>query len=79
MNPTWWEVPFGEANRAAILVGTLFPVLYHPEKLAALVWFSLVTWLMLRTRNIWDCVAAHAITNLMLGIYVVAAHDWRLW
>jgi hypothetical protein len=34
---------------------------------------------MLRTRNIWDCVAAHAITNLMLGIYVVAAHDWRLW
>jgi CAAX prenyl protease-like protein len=79
MNPTWWEVPFGEANRAAILVGTLFPVLYHPEKLAALVWFSLVTWLMLRTKNIWDCVAAHAITNLMLGIYVVVAHDWRLW
>jgi uncharacterized protein len=79
MNPMWWEVPFGEANRAAILIGTLFPVLYHPEKLAALVWFSLVTWLMLRTRNIWDCVAAHAITNAMLGIYVVIAHDWRLW
>jgi CAAX prenyl protease-like protein len=79
MNPTWWEVPFGEANRAAIALGTLFPVLYHPEKLAALVWFSLVTWLMLRTRNIWDCVAAHAITNLMLGIYVVTFGDWRLW
>jgi CAAX prenyl protease-like protein len=76
---TWWEVPFGDVNTAAILVGTLFPVLYHPEKLAALVWFSLVTWLMVRTRNIWDCVAAHAITNLMLGIYVVAYGDWRLW
>jgi CAAX prenyl protease-like protein len=76
---TWWEVPFGEVTSTAILIGTLFPVLYHPEKLAALVWFSLVTWLMIRTRNIWDCVAAHAITNLMLGIYVVTFSEWRLW
>ena len=76
---TWWEVPFGDVTTAAIVVGTLFPVLYHPEKLAALVWFSLVTWLMVRTRNIWDCVAAHAVTNLMLGIYVVTYGQWRLW
>jgi CAAX prenyl protease-like protein len=75
----WWEVPFGTVNTTAIVVGTLFPVLYHPEKLAAVVWFSLVTWLMIRTRNIWDCVAAHAITNLMLGIYVVVYGEWRLW
>jgi membrane protease YdiL (CAAX protease family) len=54
-------------------------VIYHPEKLAALVWFSLVTWLMWRTRNIWDCVAAHAVTNLLLGIYVVTQHQWQLW
>jgi hypothetical protein len=75
----WWEVPFGDVTTAAIVIGTLFPILYHPEKLAALVWFSLVTWLMIRTRNLWDCVAAHAITNLMLGIYVVAYGEWRLW
>jgi CAAX prenyl protease-like protein len=79
MGPNWWQIPFGQANRAAILVGTLFPVLYHPEKLAAFAWFSLVTWLMLRTKNIWGCVTAHAITNLMLGIYVVAQGEWRLW
>jgi CAAX prenyl protease-like protein len=79
VNDAWWEVPFGQVNRAAIVVGTLFPVLYHPEKLAALVWFSLVTWLMVRTRNIWDCIAAHAITNLMLGVYVVTQGEWRLW
>lgn len=79
MGPEWWNIPFGQVNRAAILVGTLFPVLYHPEKLAALVWFSMVTWLMVRTRNIWDCITAHAITNLMLGIYVVTQGEWRLW
>jgi CAAX prenyl protease-like protein len=75
----WWEVPFGDVTTAAVVVGTLLPVLYHPEKLAALVWFSLITWLMIRTRDIWDCVAAHALTNLMLGIYVVTYGDWRLW
>jgi CAAX prenyl protease-like protein len=79
MSDKWWEIPFGQATTLSIALGTLFPVLYHPEKLAALVWFSLVTWLMLRTKNIWDCVAAHAITNLLLGIYVVTRGQWHLW
>ena len=74
----WWEVPFGKVNRLAIVLGTLVPVLSHPEMIAAAVWFSLVTWLMLRTRNIWDCVAAHAVTNFLLGVYVVVSGDWWL-
>jgi membrane protease YdiL (CAAX protease family) len=79
MSDQWWKVPFGQVTPLALAVGILFPVLYHPEKLAALVWFSLVTWLMVRTKNIWDCVAAHAITNLLLGIYVVTRGQWQLW
>lgn len=77
----WVKVPFGAASGTALVVGTAFPVLMHPpsEALAVIVWFSLVTWLMLKTRNIWDCVAAHAVTNAMLGVYVLASGDWRLW
>ncbi|HEX4415937.1 MAG TPA: CAAX prenyl protease-related protein [Lacipirellulaceae bacterium] len=76
----WWEVPFGQLTPLAAVLGTAVPMLMHPgELLAAFVWFSLVTWLMVRTKNIWDCVAAHAITNLLLGIYVVAWHQWQLW
>ncbi len=79
MEHDWWDVPFGTANWLAILLGTVVPMLMHPgELLAAAVWFSMVTWLMLRTRNIWDCVAAHAVTNLILGIYVVVSGTWRL-
>jgi uncharacterized protein len=53
------------------------PVLMHPaEMLAAAVWFTLVTWLMFKTKNIWDCVVAHGVTNLLLGIWVVASGDW---
>jgi hypothetical protein len=49
------------------------------EIFAAAAWFSLVTWLMIRTRNIWDCVAAHAVTNFLLGVYVVTQGQWQLW
>jgi uncharacterized protein len=80
MAPDWWKVPFGKVNAAAVAVAVVVPVLTHPgEMLAAAVWFSLVTLLMVWTRNLWDCVAAHAVTNLLLGIYVVLWHDWVLW
>lgn len=76
----WWEVPFGKVTPVAAVVGTAVPMLMHPaELLAAAVWFSLVTWLMNRTKNIWDCVAAHAVTNFLLGVYVVTQHQWQLW
>jgi len=75
----WWQVPFGTVNRAALVAGTAIPMLMHPgELLASLVWFSMVTWLMLRTRNIWDCVVAHAVTNFLLGVYVVWFDQWQL-
>jgi uncharacterized protein len=75
----FWEVPFGNVSSTAVIAGTLIPVLMHPqEALAAAVWFSAVTWLMIRTRNIWDCVLAHAVTNLLMGIYVVASGQWWL-
>lgn len=74
-----WRVPFGRVTTQAVIIGTAFPMLYHPEKTASLVWFSLVTWLMVRTKNYWDCVAAHAVTNFLLGAYVLWAGAWHLW
>jgi len=78
MAESWWKVPIGQVNTTAVVVGTALPMLYHPEMFAALVWFSAVTWLMIRSRNLWDCVLAHAITNLILGIYVLASGHWWL-
>lgn len=75
----WHDVPFGKVTTASVLVGTLLPMAMHPGELsAAAAWFSLVTWLMTRTRNPWDCVVAHAITNLGLGLYVLASGHWEL-
>ena len=79
VSPDLWRVEFGRVTTQAVIVGTAFPMLYHPEKVASLVWFSLVTWLMVKTKNFWDCVTAHAVTNFLLGVYVLWAGAWHLW
>jgi uncharacterized protein len=36
-------------------------------------------WWLLRTRNLADCMLAHAVTNGALAAYVVATGAWRYW
>ena len=52
MRPDWWNVHVWPGEYVALVVGTAVPMLMHPaELLAAAVWFSLVTWLMVHTRS----------------------------
>jgi CAAX prenyl protease-like protein len=75
----WSTVGVGELNRTAIVAVVAYAVATHPAELvAAVVWFSMVTWLSFKTKNIWDCVAAHAVTNLLLGLYVYVSGAWHL-
>lgn len=76
----WDAVALGHGTRMSVGAVAVYAVLAHPgEALSAIVWFSMVTWLYLRTRNIWDCVVAHLTTNFLLGIYVVLTGTWELW
>jgi uncharacterized protein len=77
----WRQVKLAQASRLAIAVSIAAPMLWHPpsELLAAAVWFSLMAWWMLRTGNLWDCVLAHAATNLTMGLYVLYSGQWQLW
>ncbi len=76
----WAEQPLDQIGWAGLLCGTIYGVLSHPgEFVAAAVWFSLVTLLMVRTGRFWNCVLAHAVTNLMLGVYVCIWGRWSLW
>lgn len=75
----WWKYPIGSVTTGSAIAGTVVPMLMHPgELLAAAIWFSMVTLLYVRSKNLWECIAAHCTTNLLLGIYVVFAGAWQL-
>ena len=79
-DPDWWKISLGSVTPTAIAITTALAMAMHPAELfAELIWFSSVTLLMLKTRNLWDCVVAHGVTNLLLGIYVVKNDAWHLW
>jgi CAAX prenyl protease-like protein len=79
IHENWTAVPFGTVTWLAVVAGTAAPILMHPgEMIAAAVWFTMVTALMVRTRNIWDCVIAHGVTNLLMGLYAVIWNQWQL-
>ncbi|KAA5540401.1 CPBP family intramembrane metalloprotease [Roseiconus nitratireducens] len=76
----WTRLPLSQIGRTGLVVGTVYAIASHPgEAIAATLWFSLVSWLMLRTGRFWNCVLAHAITNLLLGVYVCLFERWWLW
>lgn len=53
--------------------------LAHPEWLAAAVCACAYGLLLRRTRSLFACVVAHAVSNLALGAYVLTAHAWKYW
>jgi uncharacterized protein len=53
--------------------------LEHMEWLGGLVAGLAYGWLYLRTRDIWAVAFAHALTNLLLGVYVVMRGQYQYW
>jgi membrane protease YdiL (CAAX protease family) len=50
-----------------------------PDMLLAAVWCLLVSALYLKTKSVGACVIAHAVSNLILGIYVMVTRQWGFW
>ncbi|MCO8124600.1 CPBP family glutamic-type intramembrane protease [Stieleria sp. TO1_6] len=76
----WPSLPLSRITATGLVAGTLYGMVSHPgELVAAGLWFSLVSWLMVRTGKFWNCVLAHAVTNFILGVYVCWYGQWYLW
>ena len=75
----WWAYPIGRVTFLSAILGTSLPMLMHPDELlAAAFWFSWITVLAWHSKNLWECIAAHCVTNLIVGTYVIAYGAWRL-
>jgi len=65
--------------RAFLIVAVLFGAGVHIEWMTAIVWGLMIGWLLVKTRSLGACVIAHAVTNFLLGAYVLYSGDWAFW
>lgn len=63
----------------ALLISSVLFALEHNQWLAGFIAGVVYGWLYLRTGNLWAPVLAHAVTNGLLGAYILVARDWRFW
>lgn len=70
--------PMNVSIRALLISSVLF-ALEHTLWLAGLLAGLAYGWLYMRTANLWAPVLAHAITNSVLGIWVISTGNWKFW
>ena len=51
----------------------------HNEWLAGILCGAAYQWLVLRKNRLGDAITAHAITNFLLGVWIVWRHAWHFW
>lgn len=69
----------GKFSPAAFAVVTVGFTLLHPEWLPAALYAAGTNLVLRQTGSLWACIQMHAVTNLLLGVYVLAAGDRKFW
>lgn len=75
----WQAEALGKFSLKSFLWVTLLFVLAHPEWLAAAVYCMLLNLLIYWKKDLWNCIVAHSVSNLVLAAYVMSTGNWDLW
>jgi hypothetical protein len=78
-NPDFEKVDPAEVSPKAMVLSTLVFMLAHTQWLAAIVAGLAYAWLYKYTRSLWAPIVAHAVTNGVLGAWVVLFGNWQFW
>lgn len=75
------KIPFGRFSWLSFSIVSVGFMLEHQpaDYAAALITGALYNWVACRTKSQGSCVLAHAVTNLLLGIYVMHSGQWGFW
>lgn len=73
------EVRPEEISYRAVLITSALFALEHHLVVAGFIAGLAYSWLYIRTRRLWVPIVAHAITNGVLGVWVVKTGAWALW
>jgi CAAX prenyl protease-like protein len=81
INEDFERVPFGTFSWISfIVVTTLFGFSHSTEDwVAALVTGAIYNGVAYRTKSLLSCVITHAITNLLLGVWIMMTKEWGFW
>jgi uncharacterized protein len=79
-NTDFWKLPLGYYAPAAFwITAALFASEHGPFWEVGLAAGALYNWWLVRTRNLADCILAHAVTNGALALYVLTRAQWQYW
>ncbi len=79
IKPDFIQVPLGTFTWASFLIGAVLFGLEHHLIFAGVMAGMAYSLLLYWTKSLYQCIVAHAVTNLALGIYVLSTQAWQFW
>lgn len=79
INPKFKQVSIGTFSWFSFIATVLLFGFEHHRWLVGIIAGIAYTLLLYRTKSVFACILAHAVTNLSLGIYVLLTHKWSFW
>jgi len=77
--PNFLDVPLNRFLPAPFLITAVIFGFEHDQWLAGILCGMAYQWLVLRRNRLGDAMTAHAITNFLLGVWVVWRGAWQFW
>ncbi len=73
------SVPLGQFSWFSFIFISILFGFEHHRWLVGIVAGMVYAGVLYRSRNLFDPILSHAITNFLLGLYVLATHQWTFW
>jgi len=79
VHPDFKRVPLGTFTWPSFAITVALFGVEHYQWLAGLICGALYNWLYYRSKNVFACVIAHAVSNAALAAWVLTQGDWKFW
>ena len=81
INEKFYAVPVGAFSWLSFAVVTVGFGFAHSRAdwIAALITGALYNCVAYRTKSLTSCILAHAVTNLLLGLWIMKTRQWGFW
>ncbi len=80
VNTNFLEMPLNQYHGLSFFVTSIIFGVMHPDRwLAGIICGLAFQALVIRKNRLGDAMTAHAITNCLLGLWIVWKHEWSFW